>query len=227
MPDFWHPFLLDEVLIKTLIACLLCGLIGLEREYRQKTAGFRTHMLVGLGSTMFTLLSLHGFGASDPSRIAAQIVSGIGFIGAGAILRQGLSVRGLTTASTLWLVASIGMAVGVGWYTPALVVTSAALLALIALPYLEAALPSWPTALVAQVRLAVTPGLHVAVREFVLEHGWTIRRGHMERSADRTRLNFTLWRQSGTHDDLQALIVALEAYEGVLELGWEMMEGPS
>lgn len=225
MPPSWMPFLLDETIVKVLIACLLCGLIGLEREYRQKSAGFRTHLLVGLGSTMFTLLSMHGFGAADPSRVAAQIVSGIGFIGAGAILRQGLSVRGLTTAATLWLVASIGMSVGVGWYSPALVATLVALLTLILLNRIEHLMPLWPTPILVQIRVTVDNGLRQAVREQIDDLGWHARRSHMDRSADRTRLTLTLFRHAGTDVDLQALILALEAMDGVRELGWELLEG--
>ena len=106
---------------------LLGGAIGLERELREREAGLRTHLLVCLGSALFTIVSAYGFHdflvnggtlvRTDPTRIAAQIVTGIGFLGAGAIIRQGLSVRGLTTAATLWLVAAIGMASGAGYYS--------------------------------------------------------------------------------------------------------------
>ncbi|MGH2677187.1 MAG: MgtC/SapB family protein, partial [Actinomycetota bacterium] len=111
-----------ELALRLLGAALLGGVIGLEREVRDQPAGFRTHMLVALGSCLFTLISAYGFGAFqgdpgvpyDPTRIAAQIVTGIGFLGAGAIIRSGMSVRGLTTAASLWVVAAIGMAVGAG-----------------------------------------------------------------------------------------------------------------
>jgi putative Mg2+ transporter-C (MgtC) family protein len=112
----------------------------MERELRERQAGLRTHLVVCVGSALFTLVSAYGFheflvnGGSlvrtDPTRIAAQIVSGIGFLGAGAIIRQGLSVRGLTTAATLWLVAAIGMAAGAGYYSAALFATAGALLTL-------------------------------------------------------------------------------------------------
>lgn len=94
--------------------------IGAERELHEHAAGLRTHMLVGVGACLFTLVSAYGFESfatsSDPSRVAAQIVTGIGFLGAGAILREGLTVHGLTTAASLWVVAAIGMAVGLGMY---------------------------------------------------------------------------------------------------------------
>jgi putative Mg2+ transporter-C (MgtC) family protein len=127
-------------LLRLSMAAALGGAIGMERELRERQAGLRTHLVVCLGSALFTLVSAYGFheflvsGGSlvrtDPTRIAAQIVSGIGFLGAGAIIRQGLSVRGLTTAATLWLVAAIGMATGAGYYSAALFTTVGALLTL-------------------------------------------------------------------------------------------------
>src|SRR5207302_1899453 len=119
---------------------VLGAAIGLERELREREAGLRTHLLVSLGSALFTIVSAYGFhsflasGASvvraDPPRIAAQIVTGIGFLGAGAIIRQGLSVRGLTTAATLWVVAALGLAGGAGYYRGAGIATAFVLVAL-------------------------------------------------------------------------------------------------
>jgi putative Mg2+ transporter-C (MgtC) family protein len=123
-----------EVLLRLFVAAALGGLIGLERELRERQAGLRTHLLVCVGSALFTLVSAYGFSdwgvRVDPTRIAAQIVTGIGFLGAGAIIRQGLSVRGLTTAATLWLVAAIGMAVGAGYWEGAVIATLGAVLVL-------------------------------------------------------------------------------------------------
>jgi putative Mg2+ transporter-C (MgtC) family protein len=127
-----------QIVIRVAVAAGLGGAIGIERELREREAGFRTHMLVSVGSALFTMVSAYawrdftyGNGVNyDPTRIAAQIVTGIGFIGAGAILRQGLSVRGLTTAATLWVVAAIGMASGAGFYTAAVITTVAVLISL-------------------------------------------------------------------------------------------------
>jgi len=121
-----------HVLLRLSVAAALGGAIGLERELRERGAGLRTHLVVCLGSALFTLVSAYAFVGPkvDPTRIAAQIVSGIGFLGAGAIIRQGLSVRGLTTAATLWLVAAIGMASGAGYYDAAVIATAGALLTL-------------------------------------------------------------------------------------------------
>jgi putative Mg2+ transporter-C (MgtC) family protein len=129
-----------ELAGRLLVAAVLTGLIGLERELRERAAGLRTHMLVGVGSALFTIVSAYawtdfvfsreGGTLFDPTRIAAQIVTGIGFLGAGAIIRQGLSVRGLTTAAGLWVVAAIGMAAGAGYYSAALIATALVLIGL-------------------------------------------------------------------------------------------------
>ena len=111
-----------ETLLRLLVAAGLGGVIGLERELDEKAAGLRTHMLVSVGAALFTLVGAYGFSdffdgntvSFDPSRVAAQIVTGIGFLGAGVIFRQGFTVRGLTTAASLWLVGAIGRALGGG-----------------------------------------------------------------------------------------------------------------
>jgi putative Mg2+ transporter-C (MgtC) family protein len=122
---------------RLVVAALLGALIGLEREIHQHPAGMRTHLLVSLGSAVFTEMSAVGFGPAaggpstvDPTRIAAQIVSGIGFLGAGAIIKYGTSIRGLTTAASLWVTASIGLAVGAGDYLIGMVGAALALLSL-------------------------------------------------------------------------------------------------
>ncbi|HVC88518.1 MAG TPA: MgtC/SapB family protein [Gaiellaceae bacterium] len=135
------PVLTDWAVIGRLaVAAALGGAIGVEREIRDREAGIRTHLLVALGAALFTIVSAYGFHAflasgvsavsDDPTRIAAQIVTGIGFLGAGAIIREGLTVRGLTTAGSLWVSAAIGMAAGVGWYVPAVVTTLLTIFAL-------------------------------------------------------------------------------------------------
>lgn len=105
----------NELLLRLLIATALGALVGFEREKRKRPAGFRTNMLVCLGSCIFTIISVYTF-SIDPARIAAGIVTGIGFLGAGSIISSGGHVQGITTAATLWVVAGIGLAVGVGEY---------------------------------------------------------------------------------------------------------------
>lgn len=110
------PF--DSILVgRLLVVLLLCGLIGWERSLHERASGFRPHILVGLGACLMTMAgayALPDMGARDPMRVASYVVSGIGFLGAGAILRHGSTVRGLTTAASIWGVAGIGIAVGVG-----------------------------------------------------------------------------------------------------------------
>lgn len=117
--------MLLDVTFRLLIAMLLGGIIGIEREYRSKEAGFRTHFLVALGSALFCVVSQYGFGEEikDASRIAAQVVSGIGFLGAGTIIFQKNMVRGLTTAAGLWVTAAIGLACGTGMFAVAGIAT--------------------------------------------------------------------------------------------------------
>src|SRR3989344_7460323 len=108
-------------MLKLALAVALGAIVGFEREFDDEPAGVRTHILVILGSTLFTILSMDFFGTSDPSRVAAGIVTGIGFIGAGAIFRAENKVKGITTAASLWVIAAIGMAVGLGFYIAATV----------------------------------------------------------------------------------------------------------
>ena len=121
-----------EITVRLSLALILGGAIGIEREYRAKEAGFRTHFLVALGSALFCIVSQYGFGIDlkDSSRVAAQVVSGIGFLGAGTIIFQKNVVRGLTTAAGLWVTAAIGLACGTGMYVAAAVATAMVMLGL-------------------------------------------------------------------------------------------------
>jgi putative Mg2+ transporter-C (MgtC) family protein len=121
---------------KFLMATLLCGLIGAEREFRSKQAGLKTMIMIGLGSTLFTILSIK-IGLSSHDRIASNIVTGIGFLGAGVIFKEDNQVKGLTTACVIWIVAAIGMAIGSGYFEQAIGVTLVVLVALFTFPFLE------------------------------------------------------------------------------------------
>ncbi len=131
-----YPFPLWEGVLRIVIAMLLGAVIGLERERRRQPAGFRTHTVLALGSALLSMVSVfvpsvYGTGVNvDPSRIASQVVSGIGFLGAGAILRMGVSVKGLTTAASLWTTAGIGLAAGAGMYVLSLFSTAVLLVVL-------------------------------------------------------------------------------------------------
>ena len=126
-------------ILSVILAVVLGAMIGLEREIRGKAAGLRTNVLICLGATVFTIISKYmGSGMNDsPTRIAAQIVTGVGFLGAGAIIRDRGGVHGLTTAATIWLVASVGTACGAGFYGLAVLSTIIAIVVLIGLAELE------------------------------------------------------------------------------------------
>ncbi|WP_221569220.1 MgtC/SapB family protein [Alkalihalobacillus sp. TS-13] len=144
--DWWT----DEtatITIRLLLAALLCGLVGIEREFKRHPAGFRTHLLVGVGACLMMILSMFGFEdflnshervqGFDPSRLPAYVVSGIGFLGAGTILVHGVTVKGLTTAASIWLVAGIGLVVGIGMYYEAIFTTFIMILSLLFLNKFE------------------------------------------------------------------------------------------
>ena len=145
----WYVFQFDAqcmlvVLTRLLAACLMGGVIGFEREYSRNTpAGFRTHILVSLGSCLAMLISQFaytayaGFADVDPTRIGSQVDSGIGFLGAGAIIRHGVSVKGITTAASIWAVACVGLACGIGFFVGAAVATAMIWAVLIYLKLLE------------------------------------------------------------------------------------------
>ncbi|MBR1616752.1 MgtC/SapB family protein [bacterium] len=134
------------VLFRITLAILLAFIPGMERELTGKFAGLRTHILVCLGACVFTILSIQGFkmhfsnefiGTNDPARIAAQVITGIGFIGAGSVMRHGTNISGITTAATLWVCAAIGMSCGCGAYVTAIFASFATLIVLISIRKLE------------------------------------------------------------------------------------------
>ncbi len=129
--------------MRLVLSVILGGIIGLERQQRGKTAGLRTHILVCLGACLVAILSINMYAGvegktnADPARLAAQVVSGIGFLGAGAIMKEGPTIKGLTTAASLWVVASVGLAAGVGALTGAVATTVLVVLALEVLPRID------------------------------------------------------------------------------------------
>ena len=129
----WH-----EIVFRLFLAIVLSGIIGFEREIHGRPAGLRTHVLVSVGAALVMLVSIDGFGGSgDPARLAAQVVSGIGFLGAGAIIRDGGDIKGITTAATLWICGMIGLACGNGYYVGAIATTIFVLLFILLLKPIE------------------------------------------------------------------------------------------
>jgi putative Mg2+ transporter-C (MgtC) family protein len=211
-----------ELLGRLLIAAVLGGAIGAERELNDQAAGLRTHMLLTIGACLFTVISAYGFRrgvGTDPSRLAAQIVTGIGFLGGGAIVRHGLTVKGLTTAASIWATASVGVAVGAGDYV--LGVGGAALVVgtLVGLRRVSATLQRWGVSREEFV-LATRPGFDV---ERIVE---AVRRERVElRGLDR---------EAGKDEDRVVLVVKLRPryrpdqlldvlgrLDGVRQVEWE------
>jgi len=133
-----------QVIARLLLSVVLSGLIGFERQMHRRTAGLRTHILVGLGSCLIMLTSIYVFDiyidrvSLDPGRIAAGVITGIGFLGAGAIIRDREGIKGLTTAASLWVVAGLGLSVGCGFYVAGLFTTVLSLIVLLFLRHIEA-----------------------------------------------------------------------------------------
>jgi putative Mg2+ transporter-C (MgtC) family protein len=219
----------EEVLLRMVLAAVFGGAIGFERELRERQAGLRTHMLVSVGSALFTIASAYGFrdflvhGGSvvraDPTRIAAQIVTGIGFLGAGAIIRQGLSVRGLTTAATLWVVAAIGLATGAGYYSAAAITTALVLVSLwplriLAFKTMTRFRPETDR-LLAQLPAGESPAPLIEALEDLGARLQTLEISH---EADRRTilLDVTLPAQA----DAPAIVAKLSDLEHVLEIRW-------
>jgi putative Mg2+ transporter-C (MgtC) family protein len=219
----------EESLLRVVIAAALGGAVGLEREFREREAGFRTHMLVSVGSALFTLVSAYGFrdflvnGGSviraDPTRIAAQIVTGIGFLGAGAIIRQGLSVRGLTTAATLWVVAAIGISAGAGYYSAAVITTLVVLFSLwplrIATHVIMSRFRPETNRLIAQLPAGESPGELVTEVERL---GGRLQALEITHEADRRTVLADVTLPAGA--DAPRMIARLAELEDVLEIRW-------
>ena len=215
-----------HILLRLAVAAGLGGAIGFERELRERQAGLRTHLVVCVGSALFTLVSAYGFEdffsatgtRIDPTRIAAQIVSGIGFLGAGAIIRQGLSVRGLTTAATLWLVAAIGMSVGAGYYTAAVITTAGALLTLgplrtVAYRIIRRWRPDVDRLLV-DIPAGGSP---VPILEVIETHGARVVSLEIAQEGDRRSVALDV--ELG-HNRAPAIVAAVGDIDGVLEVRW-------
>lgn len=216
----------SHVLLRLGIAAGLGGAVGFERELRERQAGLRTHLVVCVGAALFTLVSAYGFRdvlaqgtvVADPTRIAAQIVSGIGFLGAGAIIRQGLSVRGLTTAATLWLVAAIGMASGAGYYDGAVIATLGALLTLGPLRIAAyKVIRRWRPdrdRLVVDIPAGGSP---VPILEVIEQHGARVVALEIAQEGDRRSVALDV---EHVHESAPAIVAAVGDIDGVLEVRW-------
>lgn len=206
-----------DVVEKLLLSIALGALIGMEREFYRKPAGFRTHCLIALGSCLFTILSIKvDANRGDPARIAAQIIPGVGFLGAGAILRDQGRVVGLTTAAGIWMVASLGMAVGAGYFW---IAAWTGLISLIVLRLFDV-VEDWVDLIsdqrTYQMRLADVAGMK-AVEDLMREHGVRFRRRKQLRLASGL---IAVWATQGRKPNQDAVVQRLLEHPAVQELTW-------
>ena len=211
-----------ELLGRLLLAAVLGGAIGAERELNDQAAGLRTHMLLTIGACLFTLVSAYGFGqgaGTDPSRLAAQIVTGIGFLGGGAIVRHGLTVKGLTTAASIWATASVGVAIGAGRYV--LGVGGAVLVVgtLFALRRVSDLLQRWGVSR-EEFILATVPGFDTQ-RVVDLVRGERADLRGLERQEGEDGDRMVLLVKLRPRYQPERLLDALGRLEGVLQVQWE------
>ncbi len=210
-----------EIALRLLLAVLLGGIVGLEREALEKPAGFRTHILVALGAAMFTLVSWYGFWGTgaDPTRIAANVVVGIGFLGAGTIWRHGTGIGGLTTAASLWTVAAIGMAVGTGMYLQAVLGTFAVVVVLHLFPRIDARLLRRGTTGVLQITVQDRPGRLGELGALLARHRALILGAEvLQRTDGLLHLSFNV--RVAPDVDRGQLLAAILEQEGVKEARW-------
>lgn len=212
-----------EGLLRLGLAALLAGVIGVERELREQEAGLRTHMLVCVGATMFMLVGVYAWSdirlgnsigvVVDPSRVASYVVSGIGFLGAGAIIKHGINVRGLTTAASLWVVAAIGVAVGAGMYAFSIATTALVLLALWPLSLLKRLLEGKKEE-ARRLGIRLAPGASiVSALAAIEESGFALESAEVSEAEDARRLDVVL--TTSADASLAELLDTLTALEGV------------
>ncbi len=187
--------ILSQDILKLLLAVLAGGLVGLEREYRDKAAGFRTLIFICAGACLFTILSARFAPANDPNRIAANIVTGVGFLGAGVILRDGGKVIGLTTAATIWLTAAVGMGIGGGEYLLSGFMVLVAMVVLWLLPLVEHRIDNAREERRYEVRCAADMGKVEALEEAFRSAGMHIQAHSKVKAGDEITCS---WQVSGS-----------------------------
>ena len=218
-----------QILVRLVTAAVLSGLIGFEREFHGRAAGFRTHILLCVGSTLIMLTSIHMVDAfsgkviGDPGRIAAGVVTGIGFLGAGTIMRFRASVRGLTTATSLWVVSGIGLAVGSGMYFASFVTTALTLVALLMFSRLEHALIRKDWYRVLQVESTIDSNNLRRVREALAHYEAEIKDFEVEKAGDDSgaTLRLSVRLATSRHDD--DIIQEVRNIPGIKHVKWEII----
>ncbi|WP_124726366.1 MgtC/SapB family protein [Staphylospora marina] len=212
-----------EIAFRLFIAGLLGGLVGWERERNNHPAGFRTHILVSLGSALIMLISVYGFAnymdetnvRFDPARLSAQVVSGIGFLGAGTILRHGFSVTGLTTAASLWVVSGVGLAVGAGFLFGAVLTTALALISLELLNRMENILIKKRKMHVLHLIVRDEPGKITEIADLVARAGGVVRKLDIDDSGEGDDVEIRLMIRLPEEVNLAHLADRIRGTEGV------------
>jgi putative Mg2+ transporter-C (MgtC) family protein len=215
------------IVIRLIASVLFGGIIGFEREHRGKPAGLKTHILVSLGSCLVAILSINlyagvqGLTNADPARLAAQVVSGIGFLGAGAIIKEGPTIRGLTTAASLWVVASVGLAAGCGIMTGALATTVLVVIVLQWLPKLEKWLHRRASETNLYIRSDDRPGQVGRIGSRLGALGIRIAQIQIE-DLESGLIGIPITLDLPSHRDLTAIVADLSRLEGVISITQEL-----
>lgn len=209
------------MIIRLLLAGLMGGIIGLERESHGRPAGLRTHIIVSLGSCLIMLVSIYGFegaGNRDPARLAAQVISGIGFLGAGTILREGATIIGLTTAASLWVVAGIGLAMGGGFYLGGVATT---ILAVCTLAFLDKIENKWPSTegIIVEGIVEDKPGQLVSFCKVFSDHAFNIKNISVEINEEKSQALIIL-HLKGRPQLKEKILEELSALPGVIKVNW-------
>jgi putative Mg2+ transporter-C (MgtC) family protein len=215
------------ILVHLMVALAAGGLIGFERSYHGRPAGFRTHTLVCVASSALMLVTMYqshwypeefsGRVALDPTRMAQGIMTGIGFLGAGVIFKEGLTVRGLTTAASIWITAAIGILAGIGFYFPLLVTTVLTLLTLSLFRWIESAVPGQYYAHL-EVRFSRDKAMpEDGFRQFIKEQGFSIANLSYRYSADASFIEYRMVMRTNRTDDVKRLAEALSRMDSVVE----------
>lgn len=214
-----------QIILRILVGALLGAVIGFERERDSQPAGLRTHMILVVGATLAMVLSVNlGYlfarpgTPADPARLAAQVISGIGFLGAGAILRYGFNVKGLTTATSLWTMAIVGMAVGAGYYLVSVFTTALMLVVLALLNVIEKRFVRKPISCFITIQADYRKGVVKSIRKIVQEFSEELVSFNIQKHVKNKRLRIQVMTRISRDKKLEELVETLSDVEGVRNL---------
>lgn len=227
---FFSPHNWDMIL-RLLLATVLGGAVGIERGSGDRPAGFRTHILVCTGSALIMLVSMYGFDDSyvsgisnannrDSARIAAQVVSGIGFLGAGTIMHEGVTVRGLTTAASLWMVSAIGLAAGAGMYVISIISTAIMLITLVSFRSLEKRFAGNNRNTRRFIRIVAQnqSGIITSITSYLSENDVKVKTMNVKNNAQKNEVVLELYLKLGRDTDKEGVIRGLQSVPGIITL---------